>query len=256
MRLAQRDRGPGARRVLPGGALGDRRAERLTPASAVRLARRAHLMRPLGPMADRAPPADPRRLELVGRAALVAARFRRFSLGDFIAAGNYSDGRPLSRPGPGPKHAGRHPRLLKCRALDARYAPGETPYARPKLVVKEPTLFRPTVSRHPRSSGRCYGATPRLRGASSGVLVRRVAEGAAELPCAREPRGVREGRHVERLPVARVDQVLRAEEMPRGGLDHHQTSIRPSLICAIRMWFPEGPGSRRRHRMAARSALG
>src|SRR5215203_596231 len=66
--------------------LRDRRAQWLDFASAVRLAGRAHLMRPLGPMADRAL-VDPRGIELVGCTALVAARFRRFSLGDCHRSG-------------------------------------------------------------------------------------------------------------------------------------------------------------------------
>jgi hypothetical protein len=44
--------------------------------------------------------------------------------------------------------------------------------------------------------------------------MRRLAEGAPKLTAevrGREPRGLREGRDVERLAVARVDQVLRPQ---------------------------------------------
>jgi hypothetical protein len=66
------------------------------------------------------------------------------------------------------------------------------PKARPKLVVNDPTLRSPTV--------------------------RRLAEGPPKLAAEvrrREPRSARERRHVELLPVAGVDQVLRAEEVAR-----------------------------------------
>src|SRR5213076_2810463 len=56
-------------------------AERLDLAAAVRLAGRAHLVRPCRLMAVRAE-AQPRRRDAMLGAALVAARLRRFSLGD------------------------------------------------------------------------------------------------------------------------------------------------------------------------------
>ena len=56
-----------------------------------------------------------------------------------------------------------------------------------------------------------------LESAREQVLVRRLAERLAELPAevrGGEVRGARERGHVERLAVAGVDQILRAEEMP------------------------------------------
>src|SRR5215211_5974800 len=58
-----------------------------------------------------------------------------------------------------------------------------------------------------------------LEPACEQVLVRRLAEGAAELAAevrGREPCSTRKHRHVERLPVAAVGEVLCAEQVPRG----------------------------------------
>ena len=94
------------------------------------------------------------------------------------------------------------------------------PNARPKLVVNEPTLVRPTLRQI--SATRAVGVAQQLRGAlepaSQEVLVRRLAEGAAELAAevrGREACGAGECGDVERLAVAGVDQILGAEQVTR-----------------------------------------
>ena len=70
------------------------------------------------------------------------------------------------------------------------------------------------------------------------VLVRCLAELPPELPAEvrrREARGAGQRRHVQRLAVAGVDQVLRAEQVAGGRLDRqHAPSIGQSDTCAIR----------------------
>ena len=70
------------------------------------------------------------------------------------------------------------------------------------------------------------------------VLMRRLAEGAPELAAEvrrRELSRSGESRHVERLAIARVNQILRPEQVPRGRLDRqHAPSISQSDIWAIR----------------------
>src|SRR5665213_2085621 len=97
----------------------------------------------------------------------------------------------------------------------ARYAVGVHPYVLPKLVVNDPTLLKPTVKQ---MSATLRSVERKSEAAGREVLMRRLTEGAAELAAEmrkREPGRVREHRHVERIAVARVDQVLRAKQMPR-----------------------------------------
>ena len=70
----------------------------------------------------------------------------------------------------------------------------------------------------------------------------RVAELAAEVP-RREPRGTREHAHVELLTVARVDQVLGAQEVAGGGNGrrcNEQANVSRSLsvfAILVRPWL-------------------
>jgi len=93
----------------------------------------------------------------------------------------------------------------------ARYCVGVIPNIRPKLVVNEPTLRSPTV-RQMSATERCGALEP----ADQQVLVGRFAELAAELAAEvrrRQPRRASERLHVERLAVARVDEILRAKKV-------------------------------------------
>jgi hypothetical protein len=82
----------------------------------------------------------------------------------------------------------------------ARYAVGVHPYVLPKLVVNDPTLLKPTVKQ--------MSATLRS--------VERKSEAARS----------RRHRHIERIAVARVNQVFRAQQMPGSGDGRHlATSI-------------------------------
>ena len=103
----------------------------------------------------------------------------------------------------------------------ARYAVGDMPYRRPKLVVNEPTLRRPTI--------RQISATERsvVRSSAAARSSRRVSRywcgvspnsrRNSRLKWAGERRAAfASGRHVERLEVARVHQVLRAEQVAGG----------------------------------------
>ena len=101
----------------------------------------------------------------------------------------------------------------------ARYAVGDCPNARVKLVVNEPTLWRPTVKQIAATE---RSVVRRSEAARSSRRVRRYWCGVSpnerrnsRLKCAGE-RG-----DVERVAVARVDQVLRAEQMPVGMDERH-----------------------------------
>ena len=75
-----------------------------------------------------------------------------------------------------------------------------------------------------RSIGGAQERRRALEPAHEEVLVRRLAELAAELAAEvrrRELRGAREGLHVERLAVPRVDEILRAEKMACGVRGEH-----------------------------------
>ena len=96
--------------------------------------------------------------------------------------------------------------------------------------MNEPTLRRPDGEAdvrdravgHPQERGRA------LEPPVEEVPVRRLAELAAELAAevrGRELRRAREGLHVERLAVARVDEVLRAEEMASRVRRDHAASM-------------------------------
>ena len=105
---------------------------------------------------------------------------------------------------------------------------------RPKLVVNEPTLRSPTVKQ--------MSATERsvLRSSAAARSSRRVsrywcgvspkARRNSRLKCAGERRAARASvGYVERLAVAGVDEILRAEQMPRGKeRRHHVISDRPT----------------------------
>ena len=94
------------------------------------------------------------------------------------------------------------------------------PKARPKLVVNEPMLRRPTarqMSATLQSVMRRSGSGA-LEPAREEVLVRRLAKHAAELPTevgGREVGHFRQGGHVERLPIAGIHQILCAQEVTR-----------------------------------------
>src|SRR5689334_17840265 len=106
-------------------ALGGGRAQRLDLAAGVRLAIRAHAMRLLRPSALRAR-VDARRLELVRRAALVAARLRRFLLGDGHRAASIATALlprlyrslPLSSPGVARREPARRESVPRQRAKE------------------------------------------------------------------------------------------------------------------------------------------
>ncbi|HEY8629134.1 MAG TPA: hypothetical protein VIL73_01150 [Gaiellaceae bacterium] len=106
---------------------------------------------------------------------------------------------------------------------------GDIPNARPKLVVNDPMLRSPTVRQMSATAiGVAQQRSCALEPAGEEVLVRRLAEGAPELAAEvrrREPRSACEGRHVERVPVAGVDQVLGAEEVPGRRYGDHRLSI-------------------------------
>ena len=96
------------------------------------------------------------------------------------------------------------------------------PNARPKLVVNEPTLRRPTSKQM--SATRAVGVAQQrggaLEAAGEEVLVRRLAERAPELAAevrGRQVRGAGERRHVERLAIARVDRSLARSRCRSGG---------------------------------------
>ena len=101
------------------------------------------------------------------------------------------------------------------------------PNVRVKLVVKEPTLDSPTEKQMSATERSVFlqqrgGA---LEPARQQVPVRRLAEGALELAAevrAREPGGARQVVDVERLEVARVRQVLGAEQVAGGRDERHR----------------------------------
>ena len=106
---------------------------------------------------------------------------------------------------------------------------GTSPNARPKLVVNDPTLLQPDGEADVRD--RAIGVAQQRRRAfqpaGQQVLMRRLAEGATELAAEvrlREARSARELRHIERLAVARVGEVLRAQQMPRRMRGSHRTA--------------------------------
>ena len=103
----------------------------------------------------------------------------------------------------------------------ARYSVGDFPNARRKLVVNEPTLRSPTVKQ--------MSATLRsvLRSSAAARSSRRVsrywcgdspkARRNSRLKCAGERRAARaSAADVQRLGVARVGEILRAQQLPRG----------------------------------------
>ena len=93
------------------------------------------------------------------------------------------------------------------------------PTIRPKLVVNDPTLRRPTVKQ---MSATERSVVRRSAAARSNRRFRRYWCGdspkrAPELPAemrGRELGGAGERRHVQGLAIARVDEVLRAEQVP------------------------------------------
>ena len=113
-------------------------------------------------------------------------------------------------------------------------------------MVNEPTLRSPTVKQM--SAMRPVGAAQQRRGALEAageqVLVRCLAEGAAELAAevrGGEMRGARERGDVERLPVAGIDEILGAEQMTSGRMgDRHAPSIAPGdgIITGRRAFSP------------------
>ena len=112
--------------------------------------------------------------------------------------------------------AGRDPGEHRGRRLAARYAVGDNPNIRRKLVVNEPTLDRPTdmqMSATNRSVVPEQGRRP-LEPAGQQVDMGRLAECPAELGAemgAGQAGLAGQVADVERLRVARVDEVLGAQ---------------------------------------------
>ena len=108
----------------------------------------------------------------------------------------------------------------------ARYAVGDIPYVRVKLVVKEPTLWSPTekqTSATERSVLRSSAAA-RSRRRVSRYARGRLAEGAAEL--AAEVGAGKSGSaghvvDVDVLRISGVGQVLPTQQVPRGRDEGH-----------------------------------
>ena len=76
-----------------------------------------------------------------------------------------------------------------------------------------------------------------LEPAREQVLVRRRAERAPELAAEvrrRQLRGAGERRNVERIAVARVDEILRSQQVTGGSLDAHHASIAERIHSNVR----------------------
>ena len=108
---------------------------------------------------------------------------------------------------------------------------GVIPNMRRKLVVNDPTLLSPTMKQMSvtvRSVLRSrYGGA--LEPSRQQVLVRRLAEGGAELAAEVGRRQARRPRHVgdrERLGVAGVGEVLAADEISRRSDSRHGREYR------------------------------
>ena len=104
------------------------------------------------------------------------------------------------------------------------------PNVRVKLVVNEPTPLQPDgeADVRDRAVGRPEQRGGALEAAGQQVRVRRLAERLAELAAevrAREAGGARPVVDVERLEVARVGEVLRAQQVPGGRNEGHGPSI-------------------------------
>ena len=107
---------------------------------------------------------------------------------------------------------------------------GESPYVLVNIDVNDPTLLSPTakqISATLRSVFRRSAAARSSRRVNRywcGRLAERAAELAAEVRRG-EVRRLGQCRDVERLPVARIDEILRAEQMPFGRDGRHAASI-------------------------------
>jgi hypothetical protein len=119
----------------------------------------------------------------------------------------------------GLEHAGGNARTLDCRRVGGAVGSGRRP-----VDPAEARGERPDTAEADGEADVRYGAVGvsqqrgrPLQPTGQEVLVRCLAEGPAELTAEvgrREMGDARERRHVERLAVAGVDEILRAEEVP------------------------------------------